>query len=194
MLSYAPDKPVVDKINYHIDFYDISIKRHKNHHDRFIVKNYRTYAYLTDVGDYENNLCLDRIIFVNHKFNIFTLNDPYRLIYLAHNSDFCPYIKNTPKIIYSLINQPNNTCQNIIWRDKTNHIGIADNHQSLIIPMDDIKEFWVKTDFYELARYQDISYFCLMLTTKENKNYQIFQQSQKEVVDDICGILNHLMV
>lgn len=189
--NYSIDKISIDKFNGVINCYGIFIKKHSGYSNKFFIKNYRTYHHFSDISDYERKLSLNKIIYLDFKFYISTINDPYGNIFLSNSSDFCPYVKNTPNAIF--VSQ--NPYKNALWQDDKNQIiGISDKSQSIIIPIAHIQEFWTMSASYEFDRYQDISYFCLMIRTKENKNYQIFQHSEQSLVIEVCNKLNDLVL
>lgn len=190
--KYSPNFKHLDKSNQEIYYQGIFIHKSNYHHDTYVVKNTRHSINMTNISDYNDKLSLDKVIYPVHSFYISTLEYPYGNRYSAIDSDFCPYIKDVPQKIQSLLESRQAT--NILWKDNQNKlIGICDKKQSAIIPIVDIESFHINTRVYEYGKNLTNTEFTLILNTTSNEYYQLFVNDDKSCVKAILDDLTQLL-
>lgn len=190
--KYSPNFKRLDKSNQEIYYQGIFIHKSNYHHDTYVVKNTRHSINMTNISDYNDKLSLDKVIYPMHSFYISTLEYPYGNRYSAIDSDFCPYIKDVPQKIQSLLES--RQAINMLWKDNQNNlIGICDKNQSVIIPIVDIESFQICERMYEYNRYGTMVDFLLILNTTSNEYYQLFFNDNKSNVQAILDDLHELM-
>lgn len=192
LAKYSPNFKCLDKSNQEIYYQGIIIHKSHDHHDTYVIKNGRYPTNITDVRDYDDKLSLDKVIYPVHLFDISTIESYYCERYSPLDSDFCPYIKETPQQIQSLLTSKQTT--NILWKDNQNNlIGICDKNQSAIIPIVDIESFHINTRVYEYGKNLTNTEFTLILNTTSNEYYQLFVDDDKSCVKEILDMLTQLL-